>query len=99
MQRPNSHRDQARDAERYFPVRIRVARGKLGRDRQYQEMCQWLDEQIGAANWFHVEERLPALPDTLLFYCRCRRCTGVHRPVLLWRLDQRRMAARRHHPD
>jgi hypothetical protein len=68
MQRPNSQRDQARDAERYFPVRIRVARDRLGRDRQYEEMCRWLDEQIGPARWFHVEERLPTLPDTLLFY-------------------------------
>lgn len=68
IRRLDSHRNQARDAERYFPVRIRVARDKLGRDRQYQDMCQWLDEQIGVANWFHVEERLPTLPDTLLFY-------------------------------
>jgi hypothetical protein len=68
MQRPNSHRDQVRDAERYFPVRIRVARGQLSRDKQYETMCQWLDEQIGANCWFHLEERLPAMPDTFLFY-------------------------------
>jgi hypothetical protein len=67
MQRPNSHRDQARDAERHFGVRIRVARDRLGRDRQYQDMCQWLDEQIGANRWWHVEERLPTL-DTMRFY-------------------------------
>jgi hypothetical protein len=68
MSLSNSHRDQARDAERYFPVRIRVARDGLGRDRQYQDMCQWLDEQIGPAKWWHLEERLPTLPDTLLFF-------------------------------
>jgi hypothetical protein len=45
-----------------------VARDRLGRDRQYQDMCRWLDEQIGPAKWWHLEERLPTLPDTLLFY-------------------------------
>lgn len=68
MPRPDTHRDQAHDAERYFPVRIRVASDKLRRDRQYQDMCQWLDEQIGPAKWWQLEERLPTLPDTMLFY-------------------------------
>jgi hypothetical protein len=26
-----------------------------------------LDEQIGAARWFHGKERLPTVPDTLRF--------------------------------
>lgn len=47
-------------------MRISVARDKLGRDRQYQDM--WLDEQIGPAKCFHVEERLPTLPQRMLFY-------------------------------
>ena len=68
MPRPNTYKDQARDAERYFPVRIRVARDQLGRDKQYELMARWCDEQIGPARWFHVEERVPTLPDTLLFY-------------------------------
>jgi hypothetical protein len=68
MPRPNSHRDQARDAERYFSIRIRVARDQLGRDKQYELMARWCDEQFSAIRWFHVEERLPTLPDTLLFY-------------------------------
>jgi hypothetical protein len=40
MPRPNTHRDQAtkRDAERYFPVRLRVARDKLARDPEYQNI-------------------------------------------------------------
>jgi hypothetical protein len=63
MPRPNNNLNQVRNAERFFPVRIRVARGRLGRDRQYYDMCQWLDEQIGVVNWFHVEEHLPALID------------------------------------
>jgi hypothetical protein len=68
MPRPNSHKDHARDVERYFPVRIRVARDQLGRDKQCELMARWCDEQFGPARWFHVEERLPTLPDTLLFY-------------------------------
>ncbi len=28
----------------------------------------WLDEQIGPAKCFHVEERLPTLPQRMLFY-------------------------------
>jgi hypothetical protein len=69
VQRPNSHRTISRDAERYFPVRIRVARDQLGRDRQYDDMRRWLDEAIGLNRWWHVEGRLPGLPDTIwLFY-------------------------------
>lgn len=68
MQRPNSYRLQKRDAEQYFPVRIRVARDQLGRERQYDEMRRWLDEAFGVGHWWHVEERLPTLPDTMLFY-------------------------------
>ena len=49
MPRPNTYRDQARDAERYFPVRIRVARDQLGRDKQYEMMARWCDEQFGPA--------------------------------------------------
>jgi hypothetical protein len=30
-------------------------------------MCRWLDEQIGRSRWWHVEERQPTLPDTMLF--------------------------------
>ncbi|HEX4112582.1 MAG TPA: hypothetical protein VH020_08610 [Stellaceae bacterium] len=68
MQRPNNYRVQARDAERYFPVRIRVARDQLGRERQFDEMRRWLDQQIGAGRHWHVAERSPPWPDTMLFY-------------------------------
>jgi hypothetical protein len=34
MERHNSHHMMASDAERYFPVQMRVARGRLGRNRQ-----------------------------------------------------------------
>ena len=68
MQRPNSHRATSRDAERYFPVRIRVARDQLGFQRQYDDMRRWIDANIGVGRWWHVSERLPPLPDTLLFY-------------------------------
>lgn len=68
MQRPSSFRQQKRDAERYFPVRIRVARDQLGRERQYDEMRRWLNHAIGLNRWWHVEERLPTPPDTMLFY-------------------------------
>lgn len=68
MRRPNSHRQQKFDAERYFPVRIRVARDELARDHQYDDMRRWLDEAIGANRWWHVMERPPPMPDTMLFY-------------------------------
>jgi len=68
MQRMNSHHATASDAERCFPVRIRVARDRLGRDRQYENMCRWLDTGIGPNRWWHADERLPAHPDTFLFY-------------------------------
>jgi hypothetical protein len=58
----------SRDAERYFPVRIRVARDRLGRERQYDDMHRWLDANIGPGRYWFVGERLPPLPDTLLFY-------------------------------
>jgi len=34
--RPNSHREQAGDAERYCPVRIRIAPDQLGRYQQHE---------------------------------------------------------------
>jgi hypothetical protein len=52
----------ASDAERYFPVRIRIARDRLGRDRQYEDMCRWLGDDIGPNRWWHADERLPAYP-------------------------------------
>jgi hypothetical protein len=45
-----------------------VARDQRGRDTQYELMMRWCDEQFGPARWFHVEERLSTLPDTLQFY-------------------------------
>jgi hypothetical protein len=68
VKRPNSYRAMARDAEQYFPVRIRVARDQLGRERQYDEMRRWLDQQTGPGRHWHIAERLPTLPETLLFY-------------------------------
>jgi hypothetical protein len=68
MRRPNSYRQQKRDAEQFFPVRIRVARDQLGRERQNEDMRRWLDDAIGLGRWWHVEERLLTLPDTMLFY-------------------------------
>ncbi len=59
MQRPNNYRVQARDAERYFPVRIRIARDRLGRDHQFENMCRWLDTQIGPGRYWHAGERSP----------------------------------------
>lgn len=46
-------------------------------------MCRWLDEQIGRSGWWHVEERLPTLPDTMLFHFDAHgRREGFHRPLL-----------------
>ncbi len=68
MHRPNNYRVQARDAERYFPVRIRIARDWLGRDHEFEKICWWLDAQIGPGRYWHVGERSPPFPDTILFY-------------------------------
>jgi hypothetical protein len=68
MQRPNSYRVQSRDAERYFPVRIRVEHGQVSRDRQYDQMRRWLDANIGVGRWWNTAERLNSVPDTMLFY-------------------------------
>lgn len=68
MQRPNSHRVMVREAERYFPVRIRVARDRLGRDHLFEDMTRWLDQHIGPGRHFLVAERQPLLPDCFLFY-------------------------------
>jgi len=53
MNRPNNYRQTARTAEHYFPVRIRVARNRLGYDRHYLDMCRWLDASIGPDRWWH----------------------------------------------
>jgi hypothetical protein len=58
----------ARDAEKYFPVRIRVARDQLGRDRLFNDMTRWLDQHIGQSRYWFGSERPPLLPDCLLFY-------------------------------
>jgi hypothetical protein len=68
MQRPNSHRAVSGEAERYFPERIRVARDRLGREREYDDTRRWLDANIGPGRYWFVGERLPPLPDMVLFY-------------------------------
>jgi hypothetical protein len=69
MRRPNSYRVMARDAERYFPVRIRVDRDQLGREQQYDTMTRWLDHQIGPGRyWFVGAMANGAMPHCLLFY-------------------------------
>jgi hypothetical protein len=47
MQSPHRYHATAREAARYFAVRIKVARDQLGRDRQYDDMCCWLDASTG----------------------------------------------------
>ncbi|MGH7074860.1 MAG: hypothetical protein ACREFD_11750 [Stellaceae bacterium] len=56
-----------RDAERHSAVRITVTRDQFGRDRQYDDMRRWLDATIEPGRYWFAGERMPPLPDTLLF--------------------------------
>ncbi|MGH7073757.1 MAG: hypothetical protein ACREFD_06080 [Stellaceae bacterium] len=50
-----------------MPERIRVAHDRLGREHHYDDMRRRLDTTIGPGRCWFAGERLPPLPDTLLF--------------------------------
>ena len=55
-------------AERYFPVRVRVAVPPGGFGSQLNIMCGWLDQHAGKAGYFTGAEAGNGLRDAALFY-------------------------------
>jgi hypothetical protein len=55
-------------AERYFPVRVRVAVPPGGFGSQFSIMCAWLDQHAGKAGYFTGAQAGARLPDAALFY-------------------------------
>jgi hypothetical protein len=55
-------------AERYFPVRVRVAVPPGGFGNQFNVMCAWLDEHAGKAGYFTGAQAGAGLRDAALFY-------------------------------
>lgn len=58
----------SRAAGRYFPVRIKVDRNRLGCEPLSDDLRRWLDADIGPGRYWFVGERNTPLPDCLLFY-------------------------------
>ena len=56
------------DAERRFPVRVRVAVPPGGLGRQLQLMHDWLDETCGADRWTLLPSGRGAVNDAIAFY-------------------------------
>jgi hypothetical protein len=66
---PGSPRKIQRDAERNFPVRVRVAVPQGGFGRQLTVMHGWLDEVCGAAGWTSAPAGLTGvINDAVAFY-------------------------------
>jgi hypothetical protein len=55
-------------AERYFPVRVRVAVPPGGFGNQFNVMCGWLDQHAGKGGYFTGARAGPGLRDAALFY-------------------------------
>jgi hypothetical protein len=55
-------------AERYFPVRVRVAVPPGGFGNQFNVMCGWLDEHADKAGYFTGAQAGAWLQDAALFY-------------------------------
>jgi hypothetical protein len=66
---PGSPRKVQRDAERQFPVRVRVAVPQAGLGRQLAAMHAWLDEVCGEAGWTSAPAGLTGVVnDAVAFY-------------------------------
>jgi hypothetical protein len=58
-----------REAERHFPVRVRIAVPPAGFGRQLSAMHAWLDEVCGAAAWSSAPAGLDGIVnDAVAFY-------------------------------
>ena len=59
----------ARQAERYFPVRVRIGVPQPhGFGNQLDEMHGWLNLHAGRGRYFIWSETVPGAPDAALFY-------------------------------
>lgn len=58
----------ARQANRYFAVRVRVLVPPGGFGRQFDEMQGWLNLYVGRGKYFIGSEANPGIPDAALFY-------------------------------
>ncbi|HTQ33343.1 MAG TPA: hypothetical protein VMI30_04155 [Stellaceae bacterium] len=66
---PGNPRQLHRDAERQFPVRVRVAVPEGGFGRQLAVMHDWLDEVCGEAGWASAPAGLTGIVnDAVAFY-------------------------------
>jgi len=55
-------------ADRYFPVRVRVAVPTLGFGVELGRMHTWLDEHAGPDGYFNGSQTRPGTKDAALFY-------------------------------
>jgi hypothetical protein len=66
---PGSPGKAQREAERRFPVRVRIAVPPAGFGRQLSVMHAWLDEVCGAAGWASAPAGLTGIVnDAIAFY-------------------------------
>ncbi|MFZ2004845.1 MAG: hypothetical protein WB697_21750 [Stellaceae bacterium] len=66
---PGNPRKAYRDAERRFPVRVRIAVPQNGLGRQLGDMYAWLDELCGKAGWTSAPAGLAGIVnDAVAFY-------------------------------
>jgi len=55
-------------AERYFPVRVRVAVPETGFGAQLNHMQAWLDERVGFDGYFTGSQTTVGMEDAMLVY-------------------------------
>jgi hypothetical protein len=55
-------------ADRYFPVRLRVALPQLGFGEKLNRMHSWLDQRAGPDGYFNGSQTQPGMKDAALFY-------------------------------
>ncbi len=81
-------------ADRYFPVRVRVAVPPLGFGAQLDRMHAWLDQHAGPDGYFNGSQTQPGMKDAALYYFmdpkvaaefvetfECELVTGHERPA------------------
>jgi hypothetical protein len=55
-------------ADRYFPIRLRVAVPTLGFGAQLEHMHAWLDQHAGPDGYFNGSQTQTGMKDAALFY-------------------------------
>ena len=71
---PGNPRDMITNAERRFPVRIRVGVPPGGFGQRYTQMTAWLDENCGADGWAMTPSGMRGVLNTL-----CRFTSSIPR--------------------